>query len=70
MKDINEMAKKYTRAEFIITKSEESLSENCPRRFGLEDNFSKGMHCIICGKNQCRECIREAIKDIKFKDEL
>lgn len=73
--DIKEIAERYTREEWLKlsmrTKKELLIDKgNCPNGSGL-----KTLHCCtdsnitICDET-CIECWRQAIKDIKFKDEV
>jgi len=58
MRDINEYTH-MTREEFIVEVSGK-LSRECPSDYDLKD--------LTCG-NKCKECWKQAIKDIKFKRE-
>jgi hypothetical protein len=73
MIDIKEIAKTMTRDEFIKEMPKGSRGKiktgyNCPEKYDLEslDNT------IFCNQNanSCEDCWRNAVKNIKFKDDM
>lgn len=63
--NIEEIAKEYTREEFINKASERDSDLNCPFNYDLNSHCSKEHY----SKQECIKCWKEAVKDIKFKDE-
>jgi hypothetical protein len=64
--DINEIAKKMTREEFIEQQSQQVYKPSCPHRFKLTDYFPKCSVKVF----DCEECWENAVKGIKFKDDI
>jgi len=64
--DIKEIAKEMTRKEFL----EWYLNNKnyCPKELGISELNTFNDNCDKYEK--CFYCIKEAVKDIKFKDEL
>lgn len=67
--DIKEIAKKMTREEFIKCLKNghceiDGEVYGCPGSIGLNI-----LHCYLCHHSTCKECWKQAIKDIKFKEE-
>ncbi len=59
LEEFKEHAKIMDKEEFI-QRMVEGGSATCPSKYGLEES---------CGRD-CEECARNAVKDIKFKDDI
>lgn len=66
MRDINEIASRMTRSEFLNWYSSER--NYCPKELGISELNIVDDDCEKYKK--CFDCIKEAIKNIKFKDDL
>ena len=65
MKDIKEIAREYTREEFLNEAAKCGSLFLCPRYSGLNQKCLS----IVYDEKKCRECWKEAVKDITFKGE-
>lgn len=65
MKDIKEIAKEYTREDFLNEAAKSGSLFLCPRYSGLNQKCLS----IVYDEKKCKECWREAVKDITFKSE-
>ena len=65
MRDIKEIAEKYTREEFLNEAAKSGSLFLCPRYSGLNQKCLS----IVYDEKKCRECWKEAVKDITFKSE-
>lgn len=59
LEEFKEYAQTVTRDEFIDSVTEGNI-DVCPSEYGLEES---------CGNN-CEDCARNAVKDIKFKGDI
>lgn len=59
LEEFKEHAKIMDKEEFI-QRMVEGGSATCPSKYGLEESCGRG----------CEECARNAVKDIKFKDDI
>lgn len=64
--DIKIIAKSIKREDFLEEVSEENSRFECPSNDGLKDDCSH----IGYSKEECKKCWEQAVKDIKFKDDV
>lgn len=65
-KTLSKILKSMTREEFIMDCEKAPFTKfkiNCPSQLNLEENLK------ICDECGCKECWKNAIKNIKFKEE-
>lgn len=72
--DIKEIAKKMTREDFVKIVANDryeqiGMSQGCPETYGL-NSFGETEKCCLYDNNVCENCWGNAVKDIKFKDDM
>ena len=65
MIDISKEAREYTREDFLNEAAKSGSLFLCPRYSGLNQKCLSSVY----DEKKCRECWKEAVKDITFKGE-